>query len=376
MIGQALGHYRILDKLGAGGMGEVYLAEDTRLSRKVAVKVLPSASAADPDHLARFEREARVAAALNHPHIAVVYDVGVAQETRYIVQEYLEGTTLRELLCAGPVPLKRAVALALEIAEALAAAHSAGIVHRDLKPENIFVTREGHIKILDFGLAKLIERVELAGESNSTLLTPTPRTSSGQILGTAGYMAPEQIKGQPVDARADVFGFGCVAYEMLAGKPPFAGRSGVESLHRILHEEPDPMPDAARISTPLKWVLRKCLAKDPGERYQGALDLAVDLRHLRSDIESGTMSRISGFFRSRDSARRGCFCARRSMSGERCFRRMAAGWPMHRMNPAGRKSTCRPWPGRGGSGKSPVTAGQSRCGREMGARSFIAAARR
>ncbi len=211
-------------------MGEVYLAHDTRLGREVAVKVLPEQFAADPDRLARFEQESRASAALNHPHIAAVFDVGEAAAedgsgtTHFMVQEYLQGQSLRDLLDKGPVPLRRALALGAEVAEALRAAHKAGIVHRDLKPENIFVTEDGHAKVLDFGLAKLTE--VMRGPLSSQSMSPTVLgTQAGEVMGTAGYMAPEQVQGQDVDERADLFAFGCVLWEMATGRRAFAGKS-------------------------------------------------------------------------------------------------------------------------------------------------------
>ena len=215
MIGTSLGPYKIIEQLGAGGMGEVYLGEDTRLGRKVAIKVLPAEFASDPERLARFEQEARAAAALNHPHIAVVHDVGSetgddGTTTHFMVQEYLEGQSLREQLDTGALPLDRALDLATEVGEALIAAHKAGIIHRDLKPGNIFVTDVGHAKVLDFGLAKLMEVMGPGREELS--MSPTMLgTVAGQVMGTAGYMAPEQVQGSvEIDHRADVFAFGCV----------------------------------------------------------------------------------------------------------------------------------------------------------------------
>jgi len=280
MIGKTLGHYRILEKIGAGSMGEVYLAEDTRLGRKVAVKALPSEFAADSERLVRFEREARAAAALNHPHIAAVYDVGCIDETHFIVQEHMEGQTLGALLAGGGLPLNRILELSMEIAEALAAAHAAAIVHRDLKPENIFVLKDGHAKILDFGLAKHLERPQSLSAADSTL-SQLP-TTAGQLLGTPGYMAPEQVQGQSVDHRADVFAFGCILYAMTTGKSPFEASSAIESLHQILHDEPTTI-QYLHLPAELERIIEKCLAKDPVERYQHAADLVVDLRRLRRD---------------------------------------------------------------------------------------------
>ena len=284
--GTKLGPYEITEQLGAGGMGEVYLATDTRLGRKVAIKVLPAEFASDPERLARFEQEARAAAALNHPHIAAVFDVGTEDGTQFMVQEYLEGDTLREPLRKGALPLKKALGLATEIAEALAAAHAAGIIHRDLKPENIFVTKEGHAKVLDFGLAKLTE-VAGGGPPDDFTHSPTAMgTVAGQVMGTAGYMAPEQVEGSPeIDHRADLFAFGCVLYEMAQGTRPFGGRNIAEVLHRLANSDPEPMADG--LPSELHRIVRKSLAKEPTRRYQTAGDLVVDVQALGTDVESG-----------------------------------------------------------------------------------------
>ncbi len=288
--GSSLGPYTILEPLGAGGMGEVYLGEDTRLGRKVAIKVLPEEWAADPERLARFEQEARAAAALNHPHIAVVHDIGADAGVHYMVQEYLEGRTLHAELEAGRIPLERSLALAVEIAGALKAAHTAGIVHRDLKPANVFVSPDGHAKVLDFGLAKLMEG-GAALRSDSAESPTMLGTVAGQIMGTAGYMAPEQVQGGEIDARTDLFAFGCLLYELVAGRQPFAGRSMLQTLDRIIHEDPEPIEQVqAGLPERLRWILDKCLAKNPARRYQGAADLAVDLQRLAADVESGAAS--------------------------------------------------------------------------------------
>ncbi|MCH7826060.1 MAG: serine/threonine-protein kinase, partial [Acidobacteria bacterium] len=297
MIGKSLGPYKILEPLGAGGMGEVFLGEDTRLGRKVAIKVLPEEFASDPTRLARFEQEARAAAALNHPHIAVVHDVGAEKldgdgsTVHFMVQEHLEGETLREPLNKGALPLKRALALAAETAEALAAAHGAGIVHRDLKPANLFVTQEGHAKVLDFGLAKLVEP-ELAGGAGESRLSGSPTvlgTVAGQVMGTAGYMAPEQVAGEEIDHRVDIFAFGCVLYEMAGGKQAFTAGSVLDTLHAIAHDDPQPLAEInPALPAELHRILKKCLAKEPSDRYQGAGELATDVRSLAGEVEAGT----------------------------------------------------------------------------------------
>ena len=305
MVGKSLGPYKILEQIGAGGMGDVYLGEDTRLGRKVAIKVLPSEYASDPERLARFEQEARAAAAINHPNIAVVHDIGFEPAdtggaesdsadasdpgTHFIVQEYLEGDSLRELLDKGSIPLDKALLYGTEVAEALIAAHGAGIIHRDLKPGNIFVTDVGHAKVLDFGLAKLTELAGPAGKELS--MSPTMLgTVAGQVMGTAGYMAPEQVQGDAdIDGRADVFAFGCVVYEMVCGKRAFGGETALDTLHAIARTEPQSLGELKTgLPAELTRIVKKCLAKDPARRYQGAGDLAVDLRALATGVETGT----------------------------------------------------------------------------------------
>ena len=293
VIGKSLGPYRIRSLLGTGGMGEVYLGDDTRLGRQVAIKVLPAEVASDPYRLDRFEQEARAAAALNHPHIAVVHDVGSEPGTdgetvHFMVQEYLRGQSLRERLDARPLPLERALALAVEVGEALGAAHRAGIVHRDLKPDNVFVTEDGHAKVLDFGLAKVTKGATPASGSASKAPTKLG-TVVGQVIGTAGYMAPEQIEAVvEIDHRADLFAFGCVLYEMVTGRRAFDGQSVTDTLSCVLHRQPEPLQgiDAA-LPEELERIVNKCLAKDRARRYQGTADVVVDLRELRSSIEAG-----------------------------------------------------------------------------------------
>ena len=284
--GTKLGPYDIESLLGAGGMGEVYRARDARLNRTVAIKVLPKAFSADADRLQRFTQEARAAAALNHPNILSIFDIGETDGAPYIVSELLEGTTLRELVRNGPMPVRKAIDCALQTARGLAAAHDKGIVHRDLKPENIFVTDDGRVKILDFGLAKLT-RPEATSEGGDTL-TAQVNTEPGQVMGTAGYMAPEQVRGKAADHRADIFAFGSILYEMLSGKRAFHGDSPAETMSAILKEEPEELSETGRnIPLPLERIVRHCLEKNPARRFQSAGDVAFNLEQL-SDSSVGT----------------------------------------------------------------------------------------
>jgi eukaryotic-like serine/threonine-protein kinase len=268
--GTRLGPYEILSPLGAGGMGEVYRARDGRLDRDVAIKVLPERLAGDPHALERFEREAKAVAALSHPNILAIHDVGSEGGVRYAVTELLDGATLREHLASGPLTPRRATEWALQIAVGLAAAHEKGIVHRDLKPENVFVTRAGHVKILDFGLAREIPVP--AGTDQTGSPTAPGRTEPGTILGTVGYMSPEQARGLAADARSDIFSLGTVLYEMLSGRRPFHGDSAVETLHAILTEDPPGLDTAAHAG--MGRIARRCLEKEPAHRFQSARDVA------------------------------------------------------------------------------------------------------
>ena len=273
--GTRLGPYDIIEPIGHGGMGEVYRARDTRLQRLVAIKTVSSHAMADPQFRERFEREARAVAALSHPNILAIHDVGNHDGIPYVAIELLEGETLRSRIGTSPLPLSTVVEQGVQIGRGLAAAHDRGIVHRDLKPDNIFVTRDGQIKILDFGLA-----TEPARESgnDSTQLAQTDR---GMVVGTVGYMSPEQVSGERTDARSDIFSFGCVLYEMLAARRAFASDSRIETLHAVLKEHPPDLTSLrSDVSPSLNRVVRRCLEKAPESRFQSARDLVFALENL------------------------------------------------------------------------------------------------
>ncbi len=279
--GTRLGPYEIVSAIGAGGMGEVYRARDSRLGREVAVKVLPASLSDDADRLRRFEQEARAASALNHPNILAIFDVGTHGEAPYVVSELLDGETLRERLTGASLAVRKATDYATQIAEGLAAAQEKGIVHRDLKPENLFVTKDGRIKILDFGLAKLT-RPEVPSGPLTAAPTSPAETEPGVVMGTVGYMSPEQVRGQPADHRSDIFAFGAILYEMLTGRRAFRGASPADTMSAILKEEPEFAPTRPDASPALEHIVRRCLEKSPQERFQSARDLAFALQETSS----------------------------------------------------------------------------------------------
>jgi serine/threonine-protein kinase len=290
--GTKLGRYEIRSKIGEGGMGEVYLAQDTKLDRKVALKILPAELASNQDRMRRFTQEARAAAALNHPNIAHIYEVDESEGTSFIAMEFIDGFTLRELIHGKPTEMSKLLRYLQHVAEGLAKAHGAGIVHRDLKPDNVMVTREGHAKILDFGLAKLVEPQSASGQRSdglSEVATALMRQHStpGAVLGTVGYMSPEQAQGktEEIDHRSDIFAFGCILYEAVTGHKAFAGNDAIDTLNKIIREEPRPVSGFAP-ETPnhLQRIIRRCLAKDRDDRYQTIKDVAIELRDLRHEL--------------------------------------------------------------------------------------------
>jgi serine/threonine protein kinase/Flp pilus assembly protein TadD len=291
----SISHYRIISKLGAGGMGEVYLAEDSRLHRKVALKILPVEMAANHDRMRRFKQEATAAAALNHPNIAHIYEIGESGGTNFIAMEFVDGVTLRAKIHRERTELRKLLRYLQHTAEGLAKAHAAGIIHRDLKPDNIMITRDGHAKILDFGLAKLIEPQltdpgvgDNLGDAATAIMQQ--HSTPGMIMGTVGYMSPEQAQGKTneIDQRSDIFSFGCILFEAATGKKPFEGDSIVKSLHSLIYE-PSPQIKDLNPSAPveLQRIVRRCLEKDADDRYQAIKEVAIELKHLRRELETG-----------------------------------------------------------------------------------------
>ena len=299
--GNSIGSYRVLFRLGSGGMGEVWKGQDTRSGREVAIKVLSPEAVSDSDRMRRFAMEANATSALDHPNILAVYEVGQSEAGPYIVTEYVDGETVRSLLMSGSLPLARAVDIAAQTAEGVANAHSAGVIHRDLKPENLMVRRDGTVKILDFGLAKLLRPGESSGGIGLEGLT-----AAGMVIGTAGYLSPEQLRGDKASERSDVFALGVVLYEMATGENPFRRNNAVDTFTAIMRDEPPPLdPRLGPVPVELPLAIGKALAKKPEDRYPSARELAADLREIHSRLapppaggEEATLanakSRVSG----------------------------------------------------------------------------------
>jgi len=274
MIGKTISHYRILEKLGEGGMGEVYLAQDTKLNRRVALKFLPAQLASDEEFKERFKREAQAAAALNHPNIITIHEVAEYENRPYIAMEYVEGESLKKLITKKDLSINKVINMAMQICEGLSKAHQSGIVHRDVKPQNILIDKDGRVRILDFGLAKLKKDAML--------------TQPGSTVGTVAYMSPEQAQGMEVDQRSDIFSFGVVLYEMITSQLPFKGEHDAAMIYSIIHETPEPLARyKANVPDELQRMVEKAMEKSPEMRYQHADDLGADLRKLKMEIESG-----------------------------------------------------------------------------------------
>src|SRR5213593_614648 len=301
MIGQTISHYRVIEKLGGGGMGVVYKAEDTRLDRFVALKFLPEELAQDSQMLERFRREAKAASALNHPNICTIYDIGEQEQQAFIAMEYLDGVMLKYRIVGRPLETDLLLSLSIEIADAIDAAHSAGIIHRDIKPANVFITTRGHAKVLDFGLAKRTDagtrRESGSGSQDPTIGTITEKdlTSRNIALGTMSYMSPEQVAGKPLDERTDLFSFGVTLYEMASGRRPFDRETDGATYGAILHEQAEPPSQwNPQLPPELDGIITKALEKDRSFRYQHASEMRADLQRLKRDTETGRVAASSG----------------------------------------------------------------------------------
>src|SRR2546421_4629113 len=283
---KSISRYRILEKLGAGGMGEVYLAEDTKLGRKVALKILAEELTQNRDRLSRFDQEAYAASALNHPNILTIYEMGDDNGRHYIATEYIDGMTLRKRLAGTPMEMTEILDVAIQITGALDEAHAAGIIHRDIKPENVMIRKNGHVKVLDFGLAKLIERAASDETDTEAVTRALVQTDAGMVLGTSQYMSPEQARGKPVDARTDIWSLGVVLYEMATGRAPFSGETKTDVIVAIAKNDPPPLVRfAPNAPAELEWIVLKALRKDLDERYQTIKEFESDLKKLKQRIE-------------------------------------------------------------------------------------------
>src|SRR3972149_5065039 len=285
MLGSTVSHYKILEKIGEGGMGEVYLAEDTKLKRRVSLKFLPEELTRNDERKQRFVQEARAAAAIQHPHIAAVYDVDEADGRTFIAMEYVPGESLRKTIESGKLDFRRSLELGFQIADGLAKAHEKGVVHRDVKPDNVLISEDGYAKIIDFGLAKLLEPIVPSTEDSGDMETRL-KTRDGLVMGTVSYMSPEQARGETIDARSDIFSFGVLFYEMISGRSPFQKKSVAESLSAVLHETPPALSSSTELPPAVRRVLRKALAKNVSERYQSIKDVAIDLQEIRDETRS------------------------------------------------------------------------------------------